>query len=263
VKAGEFIADSPVCSGDSGGPALDQNGRVSGVTSRGDEKCTVGIYSGVAAWRDFIVEKTFEAATSGHYVPPAWAGPPPAGFDPGIVPTAGSSGAAGSAGGPNGSGGSASGGTSSGTSSSATAGSTATAGTGPITVVGGGPATGGSSSVSPTIDPLGLTCNGECPGSYKCWAATSKPPGICVPECSAADSTCPDGFTCDTMLAACIKLAKTGANTSSSCSVSPASATRDAGGGLWLGLGLLGFAWRKRRAKRQANGTSRNRSPAR
>jgi V8-like Glu-specific endopeptidase len=43
VAQGEWIADSPVCSGDSGGPALDEDGRVAGVTSRGDPDCTVGI----------------------------------------------------------------------------------------------------------------------------------------------------------------------------------------------------------------------------
>ncbi len=101
------------------------------------------------------------------------------------------------------------------------------------------------------MNPLGLTCDGQCPGSYKCWAATSKPPGICVPECSAADTTCPAGFECDTMLAACIKPNKgTQVRTSSSCSVSAAGTAHDAGGGLWLGLGLVGFMWRKRRARR-------------
>jgi MYXO-CTERM domain-containing protein len=82
----EFIASSPVCSGDSGGPALDEDGLVSGVTSRGDPECTVGIYGAVAAWKDFIVEKTFLAAKSGNYVPPAWAGNPPPGYEPAVDP---------------------------------------------------------------------------------------------------------------------------------------------------------------------------------
>jgi Trypsin len=241
VKEGEFIADSPVCSGDSGGPALDKDGRVCGVTSRGDEKCTVGIYSSVSAWRDFIIEKTFVAAESGHYNPPAWAGAPPPGFDPGIVPMGGSNGVAGSGGA---------------SSSGGSAGSITLAGTGPITVVGGGPgAGGGSSSASPTIDPLGLSCTGICPGSYKCWAATGKPPGICVPECSAAQTTCPSGFTCDTGLLACIKQTKTtSVQHSGSCSVSSASGAPGNRGAAWLGLGLLGFACCGRRARRRASG---------
>ena len=239
VKEGEFIASSPVCSGDSGGPALDKDGRVGGVTSRGDDKCTVGIYTTVSAWRDFIVEKTFVAAESGHYNPPTWAGDPPPGFDPGVVPAGGSSGS--------GSGGS---------NSTGGTGPISLAGNGPVTVVGGGAAVGGGSGiVSPTIDPLGLSCTGACPGSYKCWAKTGMPPGICVPACSATQTTCPADFTCDTQLAACIQKTTTTVTHTGSCSVSVASnATGSDGSALWLGLGLLGFAWRGRRAKRRASG---------
>lgn len=82
----EFIANSPVCSGDSGGPAIDGSGLVSGVTSRGDVKCTIGIYSSVASWREFIIEKAFVAAQSGKYAPPAWAGTPPPGYVPAVDP---------------------------------------------------------------------------------------------------------------------------------------------------------------------------------
>jgi hypothetical protein len=230
VKAGEFIASSPVCSGDSGGPALDKSGRVSGVTSRGDDKCTIGIYSSVSAWRDFIIEKTFAAAESGHYAAPAWAGEPPAGFDPG-VPTAGSSARGGNGG------------------------SMSSSGSGPVTVIAGAPGMGGASSVSPVVDPLGLSCTGQCPGAYKCWAASNKPPGICVPACSATESTCPTGYACDTSLAACIKpRAQTTVHESSGCSVAAASRAHQAAGGLWLGLGLLGLVWGARRFRR-ADGT--------
>ncbi|HVY30911.1 MAG TPA: S1 family peptidase [Polyangiaceae bacterium] len=221
VSDGEFIADSPVCSGDSGGPALNGSGRVSGVTSRGDEKCTVGIYSSVYAWRDFIIEKTFDAAAAGHYAPPAWAGPPPAGFDPGTVASGGSS----STGGSSGSGGSFS-----------LAGSN-------------GMVSAGTSAVSPTVDPLGLSCTGQCPGSYKCWAETNQPPGICVPECSAASPMCPDGFTCNTTLGACTKPQAT-THTSSSCSVSVPSGPAGGSAAVWLGLGLLGLVSARRRVRR-------------
>jgi MYXO-CTERM domain-containing protein len=233
VLEGEFIADSPVCSGDSGGPALDKNGRVSGVTSRGDEQCTVGIYSSVAAWRDFIVEKTFTAATSGHYTPPAWAGDPPTGFDPG-VPTAGTS-----SGGSNGSG---------------TGGGLALAG-GPTTpVIGGASAVGGSSgNVSPVIDPLGLSCTGQCPGAYVCWAASGKPPGICVPQCSAQQSTCPTDYSCDTGLGACLRTAdlpQPQLKQGGGCSVTRAGTTAPPPAGVWLTLLGLAAMWRSRRAKR-------------
>jgi MYXO-CTERM domain-containing protein len=233
VLEGEFIADSPVCSGDSGGPALDQNGRVSGVTSRGDEKCTVGIYSGVSAWSDFIIEKTFVAAKSGHYAPPAWAGKPPDGFDPG-TPTAGSSAGGGSNGG-----------------------ASSTAGSGAVSLAGGptgSPTVGGSSGNTPLIDPLGLTCTGQCPGSYVCWALSGKPPGICVPQCSAQQTSCPADFSCDTELGACLRTAdlpkKTRTSQSGGCSVSTTgAASSERRSGAWLSLLLLGAAWRRRRTR--------------
>ncbi len=191
VEATEFIANSPVCSGDSGGPAIDKSGRVSGVTSRGDVKCTVGIYSSVAAWRDFIVEKTFVAAKSGSYAPPAWAGEPPPGF-------------------------------------------------------------------YPDVDPLGMSCTGACSSGYLCWSASSTPPGICVPPCSASNTTCPSGYSCDTRLSACIQPAAeapggagtdgngsgSGNTDSSSCAV---SAPSKGSGALWLGLSLLGLQLVRRR----------------
>jgi len=237
VLEGEFIADSPVCSGDSGGPALDKNGRVSGVTSRGDQKCTVGIYSGVSAWRDFIIEKTFEAATSGHYAPPAWAGDPPTGFDPG-TPSGGSS--------SGGSGGS-------GSSALPLAGGPGSPSSAGANAVGG---SSSSSSNSPIIDPLGLSCTGDCPGSYVCWTVTNKPPGICVPQCSAADTSCPAEYECDTSLGACLRTAdlpKTKTSHSGGCSVANTAAERDPTSGAWLGLLLLGALWRGRRASRPSD----------
>ncbi len=238
VKAGEFIADSPVCSGDSGGPALDKAGHVSGVTSRGDEKCTVGIYSGVSAWRDFIVDKTFVAASSGRYNPPAWAGDPPPGFDPG-TPSGGTSSAAGS-------------GNSGGSLSLAGRGAGGATGTGGATATGGITTSGGTSTgVSTIIDPLGISCTGACPGSYVCWAATGKPPGICVPMCNAEQNMCPVDFTCDTTLGACIKpsaLPKPKLKQSGGCSVAQVGATDEREGSHWLGLGLVlfGALWRSR-----------------
>jgi MYXO-CTERM domain-containing protein len=238
VLDGEFIADSPVCSGDSGGPALDKNGRVSGVTSRGDEKCTVGIYSGVSAWRDFIIEKTFAAATSGHYTPPAWAGDPPAGFAPG-VPSGGSGG-----------------------SSSGGGGKSSSAGSSALPLAGGPsslPASGGANAIggrgnsnTPIIDPLGLTCSGNCPGSYVCWAV-SEPPGICVPKCSAEQTSCPADYSCDTGLGACLRTADLPKSqlkqSGGGCNVSAGTSPQPRGQA-WLGLLLLGALWQGRRSRR-------------
>ena len=161
VTEAEWIGESPVCSGDSGGPALDGEGRVAGVTSRGDPECTLGIYTSVHAWRDFIRQGAHDAAASGGYSPPTWAGEPP---DDVPLPSGGSGNSGGSASG---------------------------AGTGPI-VVGGST---GSAPMSPTVDALGLACTDRCPGTFQCWSASGEPPGVCVPRCGAAPNQCPLNYT--------------------------------------------------------------------
>ena len=74
----EWGAVTPVCSGDSGGPALDAQGRVIGVASRGNTNCDSALYSSVASWRALIVDTAIDAATSGGYPPPDWATATPA-----------------------------------------------------------------------------------------------------------------------------------------------------------------------------------------
>jgi MYXO-CTERM domain-containing protein len=216
VAHGEWIADSPVCSGDSGGPALDQNGRVAGVTSRGDPDCTVGIYTSTYAWRDFITDSVFDAAEAGHYTPPAWAGEPPPGFDPGVPPAGGSAGMTGSGGTP----------------------STPTGGASPTLAGSGNLVSGGNNSGnSPVVDPLGLACTGNCPGSYACWTESGTPPGICVPLCGPMLKECPQGYECSTIVNACVpegKIQRT-PRKSSGCSVSGTGSSSPAALG-WLGL---------------------------
>jgi S1-C subfamily serine protease len=52
----EFVGAEAVCSGDSGGPALDSGKRVFGVVSRGAESCGAAIYSAVTPWAGWIRE---------------------------------------------------------------------------------------------------------------------------------------------------------------------------------------------------------------
>ncbi len=64
--------DAPICSGDSGGPALDEEGRVIGVASRGDLGCKIAVYGDVSSWAPFIIDTAREAAELGGYAPAAW-----------------------------------------------------------------------------------------------------------------------------------------------------------------------------------------------
>jgi hypothetical protein len=73
IESTEFLGETGICSGDSGGPALDADGKVIGVVSRGSEPCETPIYGTVFAWRDLIVETALEAAEIGGYDPPFWA----------------------------------------------------------------------------------------------------------------------------------------------------------------------------------------------
>jgi len=208
----EWVGKSPVCSGDSGGPALDADGRVFGVTSRGDDQCTYAVYSNVADWSDFVRSSALAAASSGDYEPASWV------TDMGT--------AAGGAGG------SASGGTS---------GGTATGGAGTTTPPEG--------PVGPTVDPLGSACTGDCPSDYKCYSATSTPPGICVPVCSAATDSCPARYACSETLGVCTPTQATTktAHISGSCAVSPgAKSTSGASALALLGLALSWLGRRRR-----------------
>jgi len=74
IQASEWASvDAPICSGDSGGPALDGDGRVFGVASRGDPNCEIAVYGDVSNWAPFIVDTALSAALIGGYEAPAWA----------------------------------------------------------------------------------------------------------------------------------------------------------------------------------------------
>lgn len=229
VARGEWVGESPVCSGDSGGPALDRDGRVAGITSRGDAACTLGIYTSVYAWADFIRATAFEAAARGGYAPPTWAGDPPTDFPMG-----------GTGGMPGASGSSASGGSGGASPTIAGSGSVVVGGT-------------GSGPTSPTLDALGLACANRCPGNYYCWSASGDPPGACVPRCGAGLAECPESYTCSAEVDACVPShsADSGSNQpkqSSSCTIAaPRSAS---GGAFWLAAAALGVLAGRRRLRR-------------
>ncbi|WP_437733388.1 trypsin-like serine peptidase [Sorangium sp. So ce1335] len=73
VKRTEWVGDTGICEGDSGGPSLDLMHRVIGVTSRGAEGCEYPIYGYVYGWAEWIKETTVRAAGMGGYAAPRWA----------------------------------------------------------------------------------------------------------------------------------------------------------------------------------------------
>ena len=85
VASNEFLGDTGICSGDSGGPALDAQGKVIGVVSRGSDPCATPIYGSVAAFHDFIIDTAFDAAASGGYPAPFWAWSGSSDLAPGLL----------------------------------------------------------------------------------------------------------------------------------------------------------------------------------
>ena len=72
--------ETGVCGGDSGGPAIDRQGRVFGVASRTGPGCNATAYGDVATWADFIREIAVLAVEGQDYEVPVWVhgedGPP-------------------------------------------------------------------------------------------------------------------------------------------------------------------------------------------
>ncbi|HEY4103759.1 MAG TPA: S1 family peptidase [Polyangiaceae bacterium] len=163
----EWVGTSQVCPGDSGGPALDDAGRVFGVTSRGPADCSYALFSSVTAWASFINDGANLAATLGALPPPSWV----------TASDAGSSDA------------------STGAPDAGASPSEAERGAGPE------PPSPGS---APTVNPLGQACSGACLGSYQCFSENGKPPGICVPPCAEAGVACPPSYACAEALGVCV-----------------------------------------------------------
>ncbi|HEU4538284.1 MAG TPA: trypsin-like serine protease, partial [Polyangiaceae bacterium] len=70
VEPGEWRGEAGICSGDSGGPAFDAQGRVIGIVSRGrSDSCDAPIYSSVYRWRDWLYGSMVETT-------PDWDVPP-------------------------------------------------------------------------------------------------------------------------------------------------------------------------------------------
>ncbi|HLM73771.1 MAG TPA: trypsin-like serine protease [Polyangiaceae bacterium] len=77
IKDTEWMGFEGTCPGDSGGPAIDREGRVAGISSRGEAACKTSIYSHVAGWGAWIKQTTAHAASLGGFEAPAWTQTPP------------------------------------------------------------------------------------------------------------------------------------------------------------------------------------------
>jgi hypothetical protein len=73
VRDNEWVGSGGPCSGDSGGPALDDEGRVVGVVSRGKEHCVEPVFGDVSSRGDWLVETAIQVANAHRQAPPAWA----------------------------------------------------------------------------------------------------------------------------------------------------------------------------------------------
>jgi len=61
VTSGEWWGDGAVCDGDSGGPALDIDGRVLGIASRKRDGCSGSVYVDLASSKQFVARALDEA----------------------------------------------------------------------------------------------------------------------------------------------------------------------------------------------------------
>ena len=72
ITGAEWAGDANLCGGDSGGPAIDKQGRVIGVATRGSHGCVGGVYTGIAPWGQWIKQSVYNAAVDAGLTPPPW-----------------------------------------------------------------------------------------------------------------------------------------------------------------------------------------------
>ena len=73
ITGREWLGDHGICAGDSGSPAIDGDGRVFGITSRGPAGCDDPVYGGLVGHRNWLVRGAARAAKRGGFATPKWA----------------------------------------------------------------------------------------------------------------------------------------------------------------------------------------------
>jgi hypothetical protein len=72
ITAEEWVGSGGVCRGDSGGPALDAEERVVGVTSRGTLGCDLSLYAHLPPFSQWLKNTVVYASGMGVYEAPSW-----------------------------------------------------------------------------------------------------------------------------------------------------------------------------------------------
>ncbi|MEO8919153.1 MAG: trypsin-like serine protease [Polyangiaceae bacterium] len=217
VEATEFVGEAGVCSGDSGGPALDVDGKVVGVVSRSAEDCKYPVYGSVAAWKNWLAGVATAAAAKGKYAVPFW------------VTTGSSDGAP----------------VSDGVGASTAGGGSGSTGTPTAEVA-------GQASESPA-EAQGQACSltNACPAGYGCYSPTSSATAgdaYCAAHCTA-QAQCSSGTACDLASSVCIAPLKAHSDSNSSaCALSAGAPRGGSGAAAALAAVVLALTCRKRRA---------------
>jgi MYXO-CTERM domain-containing protein len=73
IRGNEWVGSGGPCNGDSGGPALDADGRVIGVVSRGTSGCGEPVFGDVASRADWLKQQAIRVANLDREMPPPWA----------------------------------------------------------------------------------------------------------------------------------------------------------------------------------------------
>ncbi len=247
--ASEWQGTARTCPGDSGGPALDSEGRVFGVLSRGPQGCLSSLYGDVGSWRDEIARVGREAAEAGGYPAPAWALPD----DTTPRPAAGEPCSA--------------------TKPCADGLSCGKAGDGPTCLQScdaarpacpeglicerepGGPALCVPPPVEIPDSQVGDACSADepCTGGLFCWGDESE--ASCVPPCGEGLDACPSGYACTRASADLSVCAPRLVTQEGGCAVASPTGAPGRGalsGAVALALAFGGLGLARRRAARKA-----------
>ncbi len=73
LTANEWLGGAGTCEGDSGGPALDAQGRILGVSSRSSDDCLSSVYESVPVFGDWLIETARAVARTSDLRVPSWA----------------------------------------------------------------------------------------------------------------------------------------------------------------------------------------------